>query len=182
MNVEVQPPPQFAGLTAAEARARLLRHGPNHLVPEERPRSGLYWLGKALADPMALLLVVTGAAYWLLGEHADAIMVLVALVPFLVVTVLLELRGQRALEQLRQMTAPRARAWREGALAELPAGEVVPGDLLLLQEGDVVPADGLMVDGAQLALDEAALTGESLPVDKRPAGDPGSRRPQRPAC
>jgi Ca2+-transporting ATPase len=173
VNVEAQPPPQFAGLTTAEARARLLRHGPNHLVPEERPRSGLYWLGKALADPMALLLVVTGAAYWLLGEHADAIMVLVALVPILLVTVLLELRGQRALEQLRQMTAPRARAWREGALAELPAGEVVPGDLLLLQEGDVVPADGLMVDGAQLALDEAALTGESLPVDKRPAGDPG---------
>ena len=173
MTIDVQPPPHLPGLTAAAARDRLLRHGPNHLVPEERPRSGLYWLGKALADPMAILLVVTGAAYWLLGERADAALVLVALVPILLVTVLLELRGQRALEQLRQMTAPRARAWRDGVLAEIPAGDVVPGDLLLLQEGDVVPADGRMVDGAQLALDEAALTGESLPVDKRPAGDPG---------
>ena len=58
----VQPPPHLSGLSAAEARALLLRHGPNHLVPEERPRSGLYWLGKALADPMSPRLGVTGAA------------------------------------------------------------------------------------------------------------------------
>ncbi len=154
------------GLTGAEARRLLAQHGPNLLVPPKR-RSGLIWLLlRAFADPMAVLLLVAGATYITLGDPVDAIVVLAALVPITAVTLVLEARSERALEQLEKMTAPAATVIRDDEALIVPAEELVPGDLVVLHEGDIVPADGGLVAGGPLLLDESALTGESLPVHK----------------
>ncbi|HET9017457.1 MAG TPA: cation-transporting P-type ATPase [Thermomicrobiaceae bacterium] len=162
-------------MTSQEARARLAAYGPNLLVPAGRRSTLLRWLLKPLADPMVLLLLVAGGAYLLLRDYADAIVILVAVVPITLVTVVLESRAERTLEQLRSLTAPTAAVWRDGWRQVIPAGEIVPGDVVFLQEGDVIPADGALLRGRQLMVDESVLTGESQPVlkdvDEAPAVD-----------
>lgn len=154
------------GLTAHEARARLAEFGPNRLVPEPRRPGLARWLLHALADPMVALLLAAGATYLALGDTLDAVIILVAVVPIMLVTLVLETRAERALEQLRRLTAPVARALRDGERQNIPSEDVVPDDLLFLQEGDIVPADGELIEGAQVVVDESALTGESRPVVK----------------
>ena len=112
---------------------------------------------------MALLLILAAAVYAALGDRADAIVSAIALLPVVAVGIILEGRSDAALDRLRQLTAPRARVVRDGRELEIPAVDVVPGDVLVLREGDVVAADGRLIDG-KLAVDEAALTGESIPV------------------
>ena len=159
-----------AGLTGAQARRLLAQHGPNLLVPPKR-RSGLvFLLLRAFADPMAVLLLVAGATYMALGDPEDAIVVLAALIPITAVTLVLESRSERALDQLGKMTAPTATVIRDEESLIVPAEELVPGDLVVLHEGDIAPADGLLVSGGPLLLDESALTGESLPVHKNALG------------
>ena len=150
--------------------------GPNRLVPGDARPSLAVWLLRALADPMVLLLLVAGATYLALGDRFDAIVVLVALVPIIAVGLLLEARAERALDRLKQLTAPTATVWRDGQPVVVPAEEVVPGDQIAIREGDVVPADGTLQEATQIALDESALTGESLPVAKDPTGMPGERQ------
>jgi Ca2+-transporting ATPase len=158
------------GLTGAQARRLLAQHGPNLLVPPKR-RSGLvFLLLRAFADPMAVLLLVAGATYLALGDVEDAIVVLAALIPITAVTLVLEARSERALDQLGKMTAPTATVVRDEESLIVPAEELVPGDLVVLHEGDIAPADGLLVSGGPLLLDESALTGESLPVHKNALG------------
>ncbi|HEX9109605.1 MAG TPA: cation-transporting P-type ATPase, partial [Longimicrobiales bacterium] len=162
--------PEETGLTGAQARRLLAQHGPNLLVPPSR-RTGVFWLVlRTFADPMAVLLLVAGATYIVLGDKLDAVVVLAALVPIAAVTLVLEVRSERALEQLARMTAPTAMVIRDDAEISVPAEELVPGDLVVLHEGDIAPADGRLVAGGPLLLDESALTGESLPVHKDVAG------------
>jgi len=162
--VDLTPSPEETGLSGAEARRLLVQHGRNLLVPPKR-RAGLLWLLlRTFADPMAVLLLVAGATYSVLGDRLDAAVVLAALVPIAALTLVLEVRSERALEQLEKMTAPRATAIRDDEALVVPADELVPGDLVVLQEGDIAPADGRLVTGGPLLLDESALTGESLPV------------------
>ncbi|MDO8389081.1 MAG: cation-transporting P-type ATPase [Actinomycetota bacterium] len=163
------------GLTSVEARALLERDGPNRVIPEARSRRLKRLLGP-LADPMVALLLIAAPTYLALGETTDAIVALAALVPIAGVGWLLESRAERTLEQLRKMTAPTARALRNGVEQAVPTEELVVGDAVWLQEGDVVPADGQVVELTQLLVDEATLTGESLPVAKDPAAaDPHER-------
>jgi P-type Ca2+ transporter type 2C len=154
-------------LTAGEAEARLRAVGPNRLVSIERSA----WLKEALAiiaDPMALMLVAAAAVYLLLGEARDGIILLIALVPVLGVDVFLEARSREALKKLAQAVAPRARVVRDGREIEVPTEALVLGDLLILREGDILHADGTVRRAANLAVDEAQLTGESEPRSKRP--------------
>ncbi|MFN8061928.1 MAG: cation-transporting P-type ATPase [Vicinamibacterales bacterium] len=161
-------------MTSAEARRRLDRFGANRLVAEER----LAWLKEAIgiaADPMALMLAAAATVYLLLGETTDGIIMLVALVPVLGIDIFLDARSRAALRRLAEVVAPRARALRDGEVATIDTGDVVPGDVLLLQEGDVVHADGIVRHAANLTLDESSLTGESEPQAKREvAGAPPS--------
>ncbi len=154
------------GLTAVEAKRRLAVFGPNELVPEHAATGLRATLRHALTDPMAILLVVAATTYVALGRTEDAVVALVALVPIVGVSLVLELRAERALESLRRLTAPLARAIRDGREEPVPAVDLVPGDAIVLREGDVIPADGRLVSGAELVVDESSLTGESQPITK----------------
>lgn len=153
-NAAVTPPPGMNGLTSAEAAARLRRHGPNRLVPEQRRPPLLTWLLHPLTDPMVLLLLAAATTYLLLGDTVDAAVSLTAIVPIALVTLVLEARAERTLERLRRLTAPKAAVWRDGRRQLIPAEEVVPGDLLLLQGGDIIAADGYLIAGRQVVVDE----------------------------
>ncbi len=159
------PAPGVRGLTAAQARIRLLTDGPNLLVPASASSRWLRWIGP-LKDPMVLLLLVAAPTYLFIGNTTDAIVAFIAVVPVAAVGWLLEARAERTLERLRQVTAPNASVWRDGLQVRLAADQLVVGDVVSLREGDIVPADARVIELTQLSTDEAALTGESLPVHK----------------
>ena len=170
----VAPPRGPAGLTSAEAQARLARDGANRLVPEPRARR-LKRLAGPLADPMVALLLVAAPTYLLIGDTADAIVAFAALGPIAAVGWLVESRAERTLDRLRRMTAPVATVLRDGARRQVTAEDLVVGDIVLLHQGDVVPADARVLELTQLTVDESALTGESLPVAKAvPPGGAGA--------
>jgi len=175
VDAGVAPPPGMTGLTSVEAAARLRQYGPNRLVPEQRRSSFLVWLLHPLTDPMVLLLLAAATTYLLLGDVVDTAVSLAAVVPIALVTLVLEARAERTLERLRRLTAPKATVWRDGHRQVIPADEVVPGDLLLLQEGDIIAADGRLVAGQQVVVDESALTGESVPVVRDASGEEPER-------
>jgi Ca2+-transporting ATPase len=154
-------------ITTAEARARLVRYGPNTLAPRDR-LGALREILHLLADPMAVMLVATAVVYFALGEKRDGVVMLVALAPILAVDAVLELRSRAALRKLALAVAPRARVVRGDEVVEIPTEEIVPGDRLLLREGDVVHADGVISSSANLSIDESSLTGESEPQSKAP--------------
>jgi Ca2+-transporting ATPase len=163
------------GLSSAEAAARLVRDGPNVIVPEPRA-SRWKRLSGPLSDPMVALLLVAAPTYLFIGETTDAVVALAAVGPIAAVGWLLESRAERTLEQLRRLTALTASVTRDGREQSVPVDEVVIGDLVNVREGDVVPADSQVVASSQVMVDESSLTGESLPVDKHPgeAGTDGS--------
>ena len=143
--------------------ARLLKDvGPNRWVPHDR----FAWIREALQlllDPMAVMLAIAAAIYFMLGETRDAVVLAVALIPVLGVDVLLEARSRAALAKLARAAAPIAEVVRDGAMHAIPLEDVVPGDLLVLREGHTVAADGVTLWAANLAVDESSLTGESEP-------------------
>jgi Ca2+-transporting ATPase len=153
------------GLASAEAAQRLARHGPNAL-PEGARRSPLRMLAGQFADFMILVLLAAAVVSGLVGEPVDTAAIVVIVLLNAVIGFVQEWRAERAMAALRRMAAPTARVRRDGAVATLPAAALVPGDVVLLEAGNVVPADLRLVEAARLRCAEAALTGESLPVDK----------------
>ena len=155
-----------SGLTASAAAARLASDGPNEL---QRMAGVPPWkiLARQFTGVMSALLAIAGAVALALGEVGDAVAITAILVINGIVGFMQEHRAERAILALRAMTAPRARVVRDGRAIEIPAREVVVGDTLLLDAGDVVAADARLEEANRLGTNEAALTGESLPVDKR---------------
>ncbi|HEY6898513.1 MAG TPA: cation-transporting P-type ATPase, partial [Rhodocyclaceae bacterium] len=129
--------PDESGLSAATAAQRLRDEGYNELAPPLR-RSFLMLFGEALHEPMFLLLLGAGGVYLLLGDKADALLLLGFVVALLTLTVTQEWRTSRVLDRLRDLASPRATVVRDGAAQRVPGREVVRGDLLLLAEGDRV--------------------------------------------
>ena len=158
---------QSRPLSESEARERRKRYGANVLVPRAK-HPALLWLLKLFVDPMVLLLITAGVTYAVLGDRLDATVALAALVPIFLVTAVLETRSERALEALKKLTEPVVRVRRENGEVQIDATEIVPGDLLIVQEGDVFAADGIFASGSVLVVDESAMTGESTPVIKEP--------------
>ena len=154
------------GLTSAEAAARLARHGPNAL-PEGRSRSVARMLLDQFSDFMILVLIAAAVVSGIVGEPSDTIAIIVIVLLNAVIGFVKEWRAERAMAALRLMAAPSAGVRRDGAVATLPADGLVPGDVVLLEAGNVVPADLRLLEAAQLRVAEAALTGESQPVEKR---------------
>jgi Ca2+-transporting ATPase len=158
------------GLTSNEARQRLAKHGPNVAV---KPRRGerLLELASMLADPMAIMLAIAGAAYLAMGERLEGAVLLGALVPVLGIDVLLEARSRGALKKLAAGVGAKARVIRDGDEQEIPAQDLVPGDLLVITEGDLVHADAIVISASNLATDESQLTGESERQNKHPSDE-----------
>jgi Ca2+-transporting ATPase len=156
-----------AGLSAAEARARLAADGPNLLPGAERRQTLAIALG-VVREPMFLLLIAASAIYLLLGDVREALVLAASIAVVMAITVAQERRSERALEALRDLASPRAKVVRDGIEQRIAGAEVVRGDLLILSEGDRVPADARLVAANELMVDESLLTGESVPVDKRP--------------
>ena len=153
------------GLSAREAAERLDRFGPNQ-VERERSASPLALLAGQFKSPVIGLLGGACIVAALLGELVDAIAIGTIVVVNALVGFFQEFRAERAVLALRAMTAPRARVLRDGRTVVIPAAEVVPDDVLILDAGDVVAADARLVEANALLLNEAALTGESAPVEK----------------
>lgn len=155
------------GLSLLEAVARARRLGPNRLPAARREHPVVGFL-RQLAGPLVLVLLAAGVAAALLGEVVDASVIAAVVLVNAVVGFVQEQRAQRALDALQAMVEVRATVVRGGHAVEVPAEELVPGDVVLLAEGDKVPADLRLVAVDELAVDESALTGESLPVAKAP--------------
>ncbi|MCA3261327.1 MAG: cation-translocating P-type ATPase [Telmatospirillum sp.] len=155
------------GLSGSEAKQRLAADGPNAL-PQTARRTALRIVSDVLREPMLALLIGGGAVYLVLGDVAEAILLLVFACMSVIITVVQEARTERVLEALRDLTSPRALVVRDGARVRIAGSDVVRGDLLVLAEGDRVPADARLVDAQDLQTDESLLTGESAPVRKVP--------------
>ncbi|MBQ8928729.1 MAG: cation-translocating P-type ATPase [Oscillospiraceae bacterium] len=158
------------GLTTQEAHARLRTQGEN-ILTQERPPGPLRIFLRQFGDAMVLILLAATGISALLGEWTDAVTILVIVLLNAVLGFVQEYRTERTLASLRQMTAPTARVYRDGTLQELPAAQLVPGDVVRIEAGDCVPADCLVLSAARLSVNESVLTGESESVEKR-AGAP----------
>lgn len=156
------------GLTAAEAARRLAADGPNSLTESGR-RGPLAILREVLSEPMLLMLLAAGAIYLALGDRAEAALIVGLAGASIGITIVQELRSERTLEALRDLTSPRALVVRDGERRRIPGRDVVVGDLVVLGEGDRVPADARLLEADALEVDESLLTGESVAVPKRVA-------------
>jgi len=153
------------GLSVDEARARLVRFGPNALpAPESRSLLSVF-VGQFKSPLIYLLFAAAGVAF-ALGHTSDAIVIFIVVLLNAIIGAFQEGRAQRSMEALRKLATHNARVVRGGQEAIVEAREVVPGDVVVLEAGDAVPADARLLRGAALQIAEAALTGESLPVAK----------------
>jgi len=157
-----------AGLSPEECRKRLQEFGPN-LLEGAPPVPWWRILLAQFQDLMVIVLLVATAISYGMGETADAITIVVIVVLNALLGFVQEYRAERSLEALKDLTAPTARVRRGGQELTVAARDLVPGDLLLVEAGDRVPADARLVEGSGLEVEEAALTGESLPVRKSAA-------------
>ncbi len=157
-----------AGLSATEARSRLGQLGPNRLHPAERESFWEEYL-EELREPMIVLLLITGVIYSILGTLADAVTIFAIIFTLVAVEVINDLRAERAIDSLRELAEPTAAVIRDERRGELAVEGLVPGDLVLMEAGRRVAADARLVEAAGLAVSEASLTGESVPIEKDPA-------------
>ena len=153
------------GLSELEAARRLAALGPNELNAKP-PRTLAQMAREQLTDPMILILLVAAVLSALLQEWAEAGIIFAIVVVNAVIGIVQERKAQSSLEALRSMSAPEARVVRDGMEMVVPARDLVPGDLVQLGDGSMAPADLRLVEAAGLRMQEAALTGESVPVEK----------------
>ncbi|MGE0878334.1 MAG: cation-translocating P-type ATPase [Acidimicrobiia bacterium] len=153
------------GLTAAEAAARFSVNGPNEL-PMARKRSFGRQVLDVVSQPMLLLLLGAGTVNFWLSEPLDGSILLSFVVVVIAISTVQERKTENALAALRDLSAPRALVIRDGQRLRVAGRDVVCDDTVLLVEGDRVPADAVLIDSVNLAVDESALTGESVPVRK----------------
>ena len=158
------------GLSSAEAAARLEKYGPNKLKDAEKPTMVQRFLAQ-LKDPMLVILMVAAAVSavtnYLAGESfAEVFIILIVVLLNAVLGVLQESKAEAAIEALQTMTAATCKVLRDGKQQIVHSDELVPGDVVVLEAGDSVPADGRLLESASLKIEEAALTGESVPVNK----------------
>ena len=156
------------GLPSAEAATRLARHGPNAFTPPAR-HSAARVLADQLRSVFVVLLLAGAGVSLATGDLLDAVAIALVIVLNVVIGFVTELRARRALHALLGLDVQQARALRDGALRDLPAALLVPGDIIELEAGQRVPADARLIEDAELRTDEAALTGESEPVIKSAA-------------
>ncbi len=154
------------GLDAAEAASRLEQYGPNELT-ESAGTSKLLLLWQQISSVMVLILIGAALLSLALGKYLEAGAIGAIVVLFAALGFFQEYRAEQAIAALRRMAVPSARVTRDGLATSVPVGDLVPGDIVHLDAGTVVPADMRLIETASLRIEEAALTGESEPVDKQ---------------
>lgn len=154
------------GLTGAEAGERLRRYGRNNIL-ETRRLSWLVLVKDTAGDPMLWFLLATGVLFLFLGDRVEAVTLLAAAVPLVGMDLYLHRRTRASTEGLATRLAARAVVRRDAATLEIPATDVVPGDLVLISAGQSFPADGILIKGEAIQVDESTLTGEAYPVSKQ---------------
>ncbi|MBN1607900.1 MAG: cation-translocating P-type ATPase [Polyangiaceae bacterium] len=156
------------GIGRSEATLRRARFGDNVLA-ERRGRSTLRLLWDQFTSTLVVVLILAAMVSAIVGSLKDTVAILAIVVLNAVLGFVQEARAERAILALKKLAVPTVRVRREGVLADIPASELVPGDLVVLEAGNLVPADGRIVESASLKVQEAMLTGESEAVEKRPA-------------
>ena len=159
------------GLTTAQAEERREKYGPNKLKEAPKPTLIQRFLAQ-LKDPMLIILMIAAGVSALTGmlsgenEWAEVIIIIAVVLLNAILGVIQESKAEAAIEALQTMTAATCKVIRDGKLVILHSDELVPGDVVVLEAGDAVPADGRIIENASLKIEEAALTGESVPVNK----------------
>jgi len=158
--------PKNKGLKSNEALKRLKEYGPNKL-PEKPPPSNLYIFVAQLKNPLVYILIVAGLVTFLLNHVSDTIIIGFAVFINTILGFFQERKANRALHALKQLIHPQAEVIRDGKKQTIEVEDVVPGDVIILNQGTKVPADGKIIDSNRLYIDEAILTGESVAVRKK---------------
>jgi len=159
---------QSKGLTTAEAQRRLEQYGPNQLQEAPRP-TFLQTLWEQLNNFVVILLIVASVISALLGDYVEAAAIMAIVVLNAVLGIVQERRAEEALAALKKLASPDAQVLRDGSRRSIPAYELVPGDIVFLEAGNFIPADVRLLEAVNLRVEEASLTGESLPVQKNAA-------------
>ena len=163
-----------AGLTSAEAVARLAQYGPNE-ISKEAPPSIWAVAAEQLRDPMNIMLIAVVAVSFVIGQVSTGVIVGLLILLNVVLGTRQELKARASIDALANLQVPQAKVVRDGSVTLVPAVDVVPGDLVEVEAGDVVPADGRIVHSATLETQEAALTGESAPSPRTRGRCPARR-------
>lgn len=164
------------GLSAKEADARLAKYGPNEIQAAHRI-SPWEILFEQFKNVLILILLGATAISFFLGHGVESIVIAIIVLFAVGLGFIQEYRAERAIDALRQMAAPTATVLRDGIDVKVPAREVVPGDVVILHTGDRIPADGRIIESINLQIEEAALTGESVPVEKHTDALPTQEMP-----
>jgi len=153
------------GLSSEEAKRRLGEYGPNE-IPERKRRTILQMFLSQFTDFLIIILLVAAGISLFIGEGVDAILIMAIVVLNAVLGTVQEAKAEKALQLLKKMAAPSARVLRDGVIQTVSSREIVPGDIVILEAGNYVPADARVLESVNLSTNEAALTGESQPVEK----------------
>lgn len=163
------------GLSSADAKAGLQSHGFNELLTSA-PKNVWKIAFEVVREPMFLLLISCGLLYMILGDYREGIIMLSTIFLIILITFFQYRKTEKALEALRNLSSPRALVIRNGKELRIPGREVVPGDILVINEGDRIPADAVLLESLSLTIDESLLTGESAPVTKLTVAAPNAEK------
>lgn len=159
-------PPELKGLTSKEATKRLQKYGPN-ILPEKPPPSALLIFISQLKNPLVYVLVAAGVITFFLNHRSDTAIIFFAVFLNTILGFFQERRASKALYALKKLIHPEAQVIRNGHLEKIAASEIVPDDVVVLNQGDKIPADGRLIEVNKLFVSEAILTGESVSVAKK---------------
>ncbi|GBE02466.1 calcium-transporting ATPase 1 [bacterium BMS3Bbin06] len=153
------------GLSTEEAQNRLREYGPNELIEKKKKTPFMMFLDQ-FRDFMIIVLIAAAVISVFIGEATDTLVIIVIVILNAVIGFVQEYRAEKAMAALKKMAALTATVVRNGQTIDIPASELVPGDVVILEAGKIVPADMRLVEAVQIKVEEAALTGESVPVEK----------------
>ncbi len=154
------------GLSSLEVEKRRTKYGENTLT-EKKQKSIVTMFFSQFKDFMVIILLVAAVISGILGEWSDTVIILIVVLLNAIIGVVQENKAEKSLEALKSLSSPSAKVLRNGQKIEIKSEELVPGDIMLLDAGDYVAADGILIESASLKIEESALTGESVPVDKQ---------------
>ncbi len=153
------------GLTSKQAEESALKFGKNILIPEKR-ESFFHKILHILSEPMFVLLIVAAVIYFILGEPKDGAIMLLFVIGIISIDVIQEWKTDKTLKALKELSAPQVKVIRDNREAIILSADLVPGDLMIIEEGVKIPADGVVVRANDLCVDESSLTGEAEGVWK----------------